>query len=113
MMVLTVLRLTSAPSRAAELVQGLRALMRAARAEKGLLDCHLYFDADDANTVRYEEWWQSREDFEEQVCSTHYTRLLALMESALERPSLEFHFIAETRGLEYIAAVRGEAQHLS
>ncbi len=112
-MILTVLRLTSVPSRAGEVVQGLRALMRAARAEKGLLACNLYLDAEDANTVRYEEWWQSREDFEEQVCSSHFTQLLALMESALEPPSLEFHFIAETRGLDYIAAVRGETQHSS
>jgi len=31
-----------------------------------------------------------------------------LMETATEPPLLEFRFISETRGLEYVAAVRGE-----
>ena len=93
---------------AAELVQALRSLMRPARAEKGFLAGQLYLDADDANAVRYEERWQTREDLDDQVRSSRYTRLLTLMESAAEQPSLEFHFVSETHGLEYVAAVRGE-----
>lgn len=91
------------------MVQALRLISRGARAEKGLLACRILLDTDDSNTVDYEERWQTREDFDEQVRSPRYTRLLALMESASEQPSLEFHFISDTRGLEYIAEVRGEA----
>jgi quinol monooxygenase YgiN len=97
----------SPPLRAAEIINALRLLMRAARAEKGLMACRILLDADDTNTIDYEERWQSREDFDEQVCSSRYTSFLALMESATEQPSLEFHFISETRGLDYIEAVRG------
>lgn len=82
--------------------------MRPARAEKGFLSSQIALDVDDASALRYEERWESDEDLESQIRSPRYTRLLALMESASERPSLEFHFIAETRGLEYVAAVRGE-----
>jgi quinol monooxygenase YgiN len=99
----------SAALRTSEALQALRLIMRAARAEKGLVGCHIMLDADEANTIDYEERWQSREDFDEQVRSARYTRLLALMESASERPSLEFHFISDTYGLEYVEAVRSEA----
>ncbi|MCX6928688.1 MAG: antibiotic biosynthesis monooxygenase, partial [Verrucomicrobia bacterium] len=80
---------------------------RAARAEKGFISGRLCFEADDPDTVLYKERWQTREDFEDQLRSSRYTRLLALMESASEQPSLEFHFVSETQGLEYVAAVRG------
>jgi quinol monooxygenase YgiN len=102
------LRLKSPAPRTAEVLQALRSLIRPARAEKGFITSQLYIEADDANTIRFEERWQTREDFEEQMRSSRYTRLLALMESAQEQPSLEFHFVSETRGLEYVAAVRGE-----
>jgi quinol monooxygenase YgiN len=86
----------------------LRLLTRAARAEKGFITCQTYFDADDSNAIIYEERWQTQEDFEDQVRSARYSRLLALMESALEQPSLEFHFVSKTLGLDYVGAVRGE-----
>jgi len=105
---LAMLRMKSAPLQRAEVVQGLRVLMRAARAEKGFMTGWLGVEPDDANSIHYEERWQTREDFEDQLRSSRFTRLLALMESASEQPLLEFHFVSETRGLEYVAAVRGE-----
>jgi hypothetical protein len=30
------------------------------------------------------------------------------MESATEPPSLEFHFVSETRGFDYLASLRGK-----
>jgi quinol monooxygenase YgiN len=107
-MVQTFLRIKTTPRKTAELVAALRSLSRPARAEKGLISCTSYLLADDANTVCYEERWESREDLEEQIRSPRYKHLLALMESATEQPLLEFRFISETRGLEYVAAVRGE-----
>ena len=90
------------------MVQALRMLLRAVRAEKGFIAGRLCLEVDDANTILYEERWQTRKDFEDQLRSSRYTRLLALMESAAEQPSLEFHFVSETRGLEYVAAIRSE-----
>lgn len=106
--ILAVLRIKSAPHRAADLVQALRALMRSARAEKGFIACNLYIDADNANSICYEERWGTAKDLEEQLRSSRCTRLLTVMESAAEQPSLEFDFVSEVRGLEYVAAVRGE-----
>jgi len=88
------------------MVQAVRSVMRPARAEKGFIACELSLDANDAHSLRYEERWQTRQDFETQVRSPRYTRLLTLMESASEQPSLELHFVSETRSLDYIAEVR-------
>lgn len=63
-------------------------------------------DANDENTIRYEERWRSEEDFQEQARSARYTGLLSLVDSSAEQPSLEFHFVSETRGLDYLAALR-------
>ena len=100
----------SSPLHKAEVLKALRVLMRSAHAEKGFLNSLLYQEADDANSIRYEEQWGTSRDFDDQVRSPRYTRLLTLMESAVEQPSLEFHFVSETHGLEYVAAVRGERQ---
>jgi quinol monooxygenase YgiN len=98
--------MTCLPQQVAQLVQALRSLMRSARAEKGFLTSRICFEADNSNTVCYEERWTTLEDFEAEMQSSRFANLLALMESASEQPSLEFHFVSETRGLEYVAAVR-------
>jgi quinol monooxygenase YgiN len=84
----------------------LRLLIRRARAEKGFLSSQITLDVDDPTAIQYEERWKSGPDLENQIRSAGYTQLLALMESASERPLLEIHFVSETRSLEYIAAVR-------
>jgi hypothetical protein len=103
----------SSPLQIAEIIQGLRMLTRAARAEKGFVTSWLCLEAGDSSMIRYEERWQTRADFETQLGSARYTRFLALMESASEKPSVEFHFVSETRGLEYVAAIRGEGSGLN
>ena len=98
----------SSPPGARELLQALRTLIRQARAEKGFITCRLCLEADNADTICYEERWETQKDFEEQARSPRYFHLLDLMESATEPPSLEFHFVSETRGLESLAELRGK-----
>lgn len=102
----TFLRMKSPPPKTADLLKAMHSLMRPARAEKGFVLCRLYLDADDANIVSYEERWQTRADLETQLRSDRFTRLLTLMESASERPSLEFNCLSDTQGLEFVEAVR-------
>jgi quinol monooxygenase YgiN len=94
-----------------DLVQALKSLMVSAQAEHGLLGCNLYQEVGDETTLRYVEDWQTREDLECQIRSTRYTQLLALMETASELPSLEFRTVSQTRGLDYLQAVRGGAKN--
>ena len=95
------------------MVQALRALLRSARAEMGFITGNLYGEIDNANSICYEERWEGAKNLEVQLRSSRYTRLLTLMESAIEQPSLEFHFVSEVRGLEYVAAIRGEGDFQS
>ena len=107
-MILAVLKMKIPLPQTEGVLQALRLLMRPARSQKGFIACELDLEADDANVVRYEERWSTREDLEAQLRSPRYTQLLAVMESATERPMLEFQFVNETRGLDYVAASRGE-----
>ena len=89
-----------------EVIAALRSLMRRARAEKGFINSQIAVDVDDPTAIQYEERWQSGADLENQIRSLRYTQLISLMEFASEPPLLEFHFVSETRSLDYIAAVR-------
>lgn len=107
-MILSILRLKSPPGRTGELVQALRSLSRSARAVGGFVDSRIWYDADDADVIQYEERWTTQETMREQVRALRFSRLLNLMETAAEQPTVEFHFVSETRGLDYIATVRAE-----
>jgi quinol monooxygenase YgiN len=88
------------------LIQALKALTVSARAERGMLDCNLYQLAGEKTALCYVEHWQTADDLEHQMRSRRYTQLLALMETAVEKPSMEFHTVSRTQGLDYLQAVR-------
>ena len=44
------------------------------------------------------EEWRTPEDLDQQIRSSHYTRLLALMEEAAEPPEFRLNWITDTRG---------------
>ena len=56
--------------------------------------------------MRYEEVWATEEAIRLRVKSEGFTRLLELLESAPEAPTLQFDFVTETRGLDYVEEVR-------
>ena len=56
--------------------------------------------------MRYEEVWATEEAIRLRVQSEGFTRLLELLESAPEPPSLRFDFVTDTRGLDYVEEVR-------
>ena len=76
------------------------------RAAPGFLSCRLCRDAEDPNTICYLEEWCTSEELDRQIQSSHYTRLLALMEEAAEPPELRLYWVTEVKGLEYLQEVR-------
>ncbi len=58
--------------------------------------------------ISYVEDWSSEEALREQVRSDRFSRLLELMESAMEPPQLEFELGNGTRGLDYVEEVRAD-----
>lgn len=86
-------------------------LMRATRLEPGCMGCQVWtrrVDGDPERVeVHYEERWASEAAMERRVREDSFTRVLEVLEGALETPWVEFDFISRQQGLEYVAGVRG------
>ena len=94
------------PRRTAEMIQTLQSLMVLLPAASGFISCRLCQEADHANTLCYEEEWDTPEDLDRQIRSSHYTRLLTLMDKAAQPPKLRLNWVTEVKGLEYLESVR-------
>ena len=97
------------------LIDGLRSLMVPTRRERGCVSCQLLLSSESSDPMRisYVEGWSSEEALREQVRSDRFSRLLELMESALEPPHLEFELGNGTRGLDYVKEVRADRSRRS
>jgi quinol monooxygenase YgiN len=100
-------RLTAKAGRAQQLVQALRSVMKHAVLNGACSGAYIAADVDEANAFWYCEDWQDALELEGQLRTERFSHLLALLETAPVPPLLEFRVVAETRGLDYVAAVRG------
>jgi quinol monooxygenase YgiN len=89
------------------MLEALDSIMSLARLNSGCTDCRLLVDPNDNRRFCYMEDWASRAELEREILSERFTRLLAIMETACDNPFLEFRFISESRGIEYIGEIRG------
>ncbi len=105
-MVQVVLRMVARPRGAAQMIRTLRSLMLPLQAAPGFISCRLYSEADRPEALCYVEEWQTSEELDQQIRSSHYTRLLTLMEAAAEPPDLRLNWVTDVRGLEYLESVR-------
>ena len=70
------------------------------------MGCSVYVDAFDPRCLYYVESWAEARDMEREVHSERFTRLLSVMEAAAKEPVLEFHFVSQRRGLDFVEEVR-------
>jgi quinol monooxygenase YgiN len=105
-MVHVALTLVARPRRVIEMLSALQSLMLPLRAAQGFVDCRLFRAVDDGNTIRYIEEWATPEDLDRQIRSSHYTRLLSIMEEAAEQPEFRMSWVEAVKGLEYLESVR-------
>ena len=94
-----------APSRrvAQSLVDAFRFLMTSTRFEAGCVECSVWLEAE--SIVHYTELWSTEADMRRRVSSDQFTSLLSVVESAKEA-QVQFDFVTETRGLDYVEEVR-------
>ena len=112
------LRITAGPGHGDELLQALRSALRSVQADGACADAHVTTDVDDRRVLWYWEDWATLDDLERYLRSDRFGRLLAIVERSVAEPLLECRVVAETRGLDYLAAVRGvelpdTARHVS
>jgi quinol monooxygenase YgiN len=98
--------LVASPRGTQQLVEALRSLIVTTRLQKGCLGCRVWTEQGDERSVRYTEEWATEEDLRRRVLSPRFTSLLSVMEAAQSPPSIQFDFVAATRGLDYVEAVR-------
>lgn len=89
-----------------QLVHALRLLASPTSFEPGCLGCRVWTEETEEPTVRYIEEWATEDAMRLRVRSRRFTRLLEVLESAPTPPRVEFDFVTETRGLDYVAEVR-------
>ena len=89
-----------------QVVHALRLLASPTRIEPGCLGCRVWTEDSEEPTVRYVEEWATEDAMRRRVRSQRFTRLLEVLESAPLPPRVEFDFVTETRGLDYVAEVR-------
>ena len=89
-----------------QLVHALRLLASPTSFEPGCLGCRVWTEENEEATVRYIEEWATEDAMRLRVRSRRFTQLLEVLESAPTAPRVEFDFVTETRGLDYVAEVR-------
>jgi quinol monooxygenase YgiN len=85
------------------LVDGLRFQIPGTQLEKGCIGCSVWTGPDYA--AHYVEDWATEADIRRRVLSDRFTSLMAVVEAAT-RAAVQFDFVHETRGLEYVLEVR-------
>jgi quinol monooxygenase YgiN len=89
-----------------ELQAALSYLLGPTRVEAGCVHCRLYQDVNDLNTLYFESVWKTEADLLRHLRSEIYKQLLVLLELGAEPPSVQFHTVSETHGLEFVHATR-------
>ena len=84
----------------------LRSVIGPTRVKSGCIDCAVYTDQGEGQTILYLEQWQSRETLDRHIRSELYFPVLSAMELANEAPEIYFHEVSDTRGLEYVQSLR-------
>ena len=90
------------------LVEALRSLTRPARLDRQCLAAWVSQDVDGPEALCYVEEWRGESAAARRVGSAEFGQLLGLMEASPSPPSLEFRFVSQTRGLDYVEAVRSQ-----
>jgi quinol monooxygenase YgiN len=107
-MVRLTVALASSPRGIDDLLVALQFIRTGARFEEGCLACDAWADAD--AVVHYMEEWATEADMRRRVQSDRFTSLLAVMESSKDPPEVKFDFVTTTRGLDYVAEIRGRVE---
>ena len=76
------------------------------RLEPGCVECDAWTSVD--STAHYVEAWATEADIRRRVLSDRFTSLLAVVESAVQA-DVQFEFVTETRGIEYVLEAKALA----
>ena len=107
-MIIEKIAILVAPEKREDLRRALGSLVEPTRVEPGCISCDLYCDAGNQNRFCFETRWESEQELIRHIRSDRYRNLLILLELSSEPPSVEFHDVVQTKGMEFIRSVREE-----
>ena len=106
-MVISTLRILTAPKSRAEVVRTLTAQLGPTRVQPGCHRCDLYQDIENRETITLVEEWESQAQLDLRLRSDDYRSVLAAIELAPEQPIIHFDTVTRRGGLEIVASARG------
>src|SRR5581483_1062386 len=95
-----------APEKREDLRRAFSSLLEPTCVEPGCICCDLYQESGNQNRFCLETRWKSEPELVRHLRSEKYRDLLMLLELGSEPPLVEFHAVAETKGLDLVRAVR-------
>jgi quinol monooxygenase YgiN len=106
-MIISTLRILTAPRSRAEVVRTLAAQLGPLRVQSGCLRCDLYQDIENREIVTLVEEWESQAKLDVRLRSEEYRAVLETIEMAQEQPVIHFDTVTRRTGLEIVASARG------
>jgi quinol monooxygenase YgiN len=106
-MVISTLRIVTAPKSRAEVVRTLTAQLGPLRVQPGCRRCDLYQDIENREAITLVEEWESQAELDLRLRSEEYRTVLATIELAQEQPVIHFDTVTRRAGLEIVASARG------
>jgi len=106
-MVISTLRIVTAPRSRSEVVRTLAAQLGPTRVQPGCLRCDLYRDVEDQGAITLVEEWESQSELDCRLRSDDYRAVLAAVEMAQEQPVIHFDTVIRRTGPETVASARG------
>lgn len=92
----------------ARVMQSLGRIVGPTRALPGCVSCHLFADAEEENAILFIEEWQTQQNLETRLRADSMRTVMAAMDCAVGPPDVRVETISGTRGMDLIAACRGE-----
>jgi quinol monooxygenase YgiN len=108
-MVFAIMRLFPLMKDRAKLLEILESVQHLSVLRRGCLGSWLSVDHLRHNHICYGEQWAEEEDLYAHMRSDLYRRVLAAIELSHTFPEVNFHFVAATKGMELIQALRGQS----
>jgi quinol monooxygenase YgiN len=89
-----------------EALKILGSMIEEIRFEPGCIGCYLYRGVEDDRLIMLEELWMAEEDFRRHIKSKKYSKILLVIEMAVQFPEIRFDLILDSSGVETIEKFR-------
>src|SRR6476646_2627840 len=105
-MVIAALSLTLEGRKRQQVVRSLRALSGPTLVEPGCISCRVLEEIGDPTQLQYIELWETTDQLLAHLRSKGYRQVLAAMEEAATPPQIQFLWVSEAKGIEFLEAAR-------